>query len=488
MKTKEPAWDLYSAAILAVFCFFQVMQWPLLPKFMDIYYHLFVMKGFAQAGGYVTRSFWEYAPVGRPHLYPPFLHLLMLGLYKLGLSEMTIARLVECALYPAVLAVQWVVLKRLFNSRIAFFVTVIFSSVYSLTLATVILSPFSLAYLVGLLALLSLEKGKVLFSGLLLALCFYTHTWMAWTLLLTVLFYGVLRREKRKEAVFASLIAVTLALPFLIFQFSNRAFFSFIKTKENLLLEIDPSVYCLAIFGAVTAFRKKGPALLAFCLVLATLPLSVTHRFRFFSGHGLVGWIWLAGFAADEIFCRLCEVGEKRKWGLAWLLIFTLFFSLAAPTFFYDLKEHKNRLVFFNRSMSQYLTAPSDKNFRAKGFTIYFEKEYNEIVRIVLAHTEKGDILWSNFNHGGGLIALLSDRATSSAMLQEVKPYRPFDEIRAARLLIWFKEPDGDLPKDMERLIKKYQPRPVAETDFVYIYENLEGFSKSRPLNKHKDF
>jgi len=479
MKTREPSWNLYSTAILAAFSFFQIMQWPLLPKFLDIYYHLFVMKGFAQAGGYVTSSFWEYAPVGRPHLYPPFLHLVMLGLYKLGLSEMTIARLVECALSPAVLAVQWIVLKRLFNSRTAFFVTVIFSSVYSLHLATVILAPFSLAYLVGLLALLSLEKGKVLVSGLLLALCFYTHTWMAWILLVTVLSYGALNREKRKEAAFVSLIAVALALPFLAFQFSNRAFFSFVKTKENLLLEIDPSVYCLAIYGAVTAFRKKGPALLAFCLVLATLPLSVTHPFRFFSGHGLVGWIWLAGFAADEIFCRLCEVRRKRKWGLAWLLTFTLFFSLVAPTFFYDLKERKNRLVFFNRSLNQYLIPRNDRNFRVKGFTIYFEKEYAEIIRIVLEHTERGDILWSNFNHGAGLIALLSDRRTSSAMLQEVKPYRPFDEIRAARLLIWFKEPDGNPPKDMERLVKRYNLRPVAETDFVTIYENLEGFSNT---------
>src|SRR3989338_8001929 len=263
MRTKEPSWDLYSAAILAAFSFFQVMQWPLLPKFLDIYYHLFVMKGFAEAGGYVTSSFWEYAPVGRPHLYPPFLHLVMLGFYKLGLSEMTIARFVECALFPAVLVVQWAVLKRLFNSRIAFFVTVIFSSVYSLTLATEILSPFSLASLVGLLALLSLEKGKVLLSGLLLALSFYTHTWMAWILLLAVLSYCLLNSEKRKAAALVSLMALALAMPFLIFQFSNRAFFSFAKVNENLLIEVDPSLYLLAIYGAVVAFRKKGTYLLA---------------------------------------------------------------------------------------------------------------------------------------------------------------------------------------------------------------------------------
>src|SRR3989338_429453 len=126
MKGKEPSWDLYSLAALALFCFFQAMQWPLLPKFLDIYYHLFVMKSFHEAGGYVMTSFWEYAPIGRPHLYPPLLHLGMLGLYELGLKEIQIARLVDCALYPSLLIVQWLVLRRLFNPRTAFFITVIF--------------------------------------------------------------------------------------------------------------------------------------------------------------------------------------------------------------------------------------------------------------------------------------------------------------------------------------------------------------------------
>ena len=242
------------------------------------------------------------------------------------------------------------------------------------------------------------------------------------------------------------------------------------------MIEAAPSIYLLAIYGAVVVFREKGTPLLVFALVLATLPLGITHRFRFFSGHGLVGWIWLAGFAADEIFRRLSELRGKRNWGLAWLLIFTLFFSLVAPTFFCDLKERKNRLIFLNRTLNQYLMPQNGRNFQVKGFTIYFEKEYAKIIRLVREHSEKGDILWSNFNHGAGLIALLSDRRTSSAMLQEVKPYRPFDEIRAARLLIWFKEPDGNSPKGMERLVKRYHLRPVSETEYVYIYENLEDF------------
>src|SRR5512136_318206 len=85
-------WDFYSCVIFFIAIFFQVLQWPRLPLFIDCYYHLSVAQGFSDAGGWVGRAFWEYAPYGRPHLYPPFFHILELFLYKSGLDFITIAR------------------------------------------------------------------------------------------------------------------------------------------------------------------------------------------------------------------------------------------------------------------------------------------------------------------------------------------------------------------------------------------------------------
>ena len=107
LRTKEPSWTSYSALLLILFLFFQITQWPFSPKFLDAYYHLAVMKGFEEAGGYVTSAFWEYAPAGRPHLYPPALHILMLSFYKLGLSAISVARLVDLAAYPIFLFAFW---------------------------------------------------------------------------------------------------------------------------------------------------------------------------------------------------------------------------------------------------------------------------------------------------------------------------------------------------------------------------------------------
>ena len=102
-----PSWDLYSCAIISFFTFVQALSWDLFPFFIDIYYHLAVMLGYNTAGGYTTYGFWEYAPVGRPHLYPPLLHFLMLALYKAGLPKMFIARLSNFIMFPLALVSMW---------------------------------------------------------------------------------------------------------------------------------------------------------------------------------------------------------------------------------------------------------------------------------------------------------------------------------------------------------------------------------------------
>ena len=149
-RAKNLSWDFYAGAIVALFAFFQLLYWPLSPRFLDIYYHLSVMEGFSQAGGYTIHAFWEFAPVGRPHLYPPLLHILMLALFQTGLSEITIGRIFECALYPLLLLTIWRVSRHFFGRQAAFFIVLLFSSVYSLYLSAVVLPAFTLSTVLAL--------------------------------------------------------------------------------------------------------------------------------------------------------------------------------------------------------------------------------------------------------------------------------------------------------------------------------------------------
>ena len=474
-------WDLYAAGALCLFFFFQIIQWPLFPKFLDIYYHLSAAKGFADAGGYPADALWEYAPAGRPHLYPPLLHMMMLGLHRLGLPWIEIGRLTDVLVYPLVLFTIWHVLRNVFSPRVAFFTLVIFSSSFTTYLAAVILAPFSLALLIGLFAFLSVENAKTLPAGLGLAACFYTHTLMAWLFFFSFLAYGIWRRELFPVILKVLLVGCLAASPLLFHQAVHRDYFTFVQVRENHLLELDILVYFLAVLGFWAALRRKGPSLFFLCLGAVMLSLLLLGRqARFFSGQGSVGFMVLAALALDEFYGKIPEKSGRFEMRGLFMIAALVFFYWAAPVVNVDLETKEIRLNYFNRTMSRYLLPDPRLNFQGKGASIYFEKNYKEILDAVRAHSEKGDILWGNFNYAAGVVALLADRSTSTAMLPEVRPYEPIDPQSAAKLLIWFKEPDGNIPKGMNEAVARYGLKRAAETGMVYIYQNPSGGAQTR--------
>jgi hypothetical protein len=46
----DKRWILYSCAIILLLLIILLLRWPLLPNFLDIYYHLGAAEGFARAG------------------------------------------------------------------------------------------------------------------------------------------------------------------------------------------------------------------------------------------------------------------------------------------------------------------------------------------------------------------------------------------------------------------------------------------------------
>ena len=76
--SSDQLWNLTAGLIILSVAILSAAQWPAYPYFLDSYYHLTVIEGMRQAGGPVLHAFWESAPEGRPHLYPPLFHLLWL--------------------------------------------------------------------------------------------------------------------------------------------------------------------------------------------------------------------------------------------------------------------------------------------------------------------------------------------------------------------------------------------------------------------------
>lgn len=477
---EDLSWPVYSAGILFLCTFFQIMQWPLLPKFLDVYYHLSVMKGFADAGGYVTQAFWEYAPSGRPHLYPPVLHIAMLFLYKIGFAPITIGRFVDCFSYPIFLFSFYQLVLKLYTKRVAFLSLLLLSSIFSLALASVTLSAFNLSIVFGLWALGYVEKRKAFAAGLLVALCFYTHTLGAWLILLTLIFYAIFRKEIAYSAFKTGGIALFLAAPFLIYQAHYGQFFSFIKVHELRKWEFDVAVDLLALGGmGYFFFRKCSLKTIALPLALlgGFLPLVITHPTRFFNGHGLIGPSILAALFADELL-RSWQRRLSAQKLLAAFTVLVLFVLFAGPFFEWNVPEKKGRWVWADRTIMRYLLPDEKRNFRAQGFSIFFPEDYAKIVEVVRANSDPDDILWTDFSYTAGILGILADRATSCAMLAEVKPYAQSNRLTDARIIVWFKDRNAKPTLEMEQAVGRHRLSLLKETDMAFVYQNPEGFLK----------
>lgn len=481
LRLTNRSWDLCSYGLLFLYAFFQILQWPLLPRFVDIYYHLGVVKGFADAGGYVSTALWENAPAGRPHLYPPLLHAILLLFYKAGLPFITLARGVDCVSYPLFLFSFHYVISRLYTKRFAFISLFILSSVYSLMLASVTLSTFNLAFILVLFAFLQMEKMNAVAAGLCLALCFYTHTLIGWLGLCPLFIYGALKPERRSCALKAAILSLVLASPFLMLQFHHRASFALVEVYETKLWEVDLTLWALALCGLVSLLLRKElkdkPVFLA--LFFGFFPLLFSHPPRYLSGHGMIGAILLAAHFVDDLLSKALEKNKVTPAFTVLLILAGFFITFLAPVWEWNRPAQTQKTVWGERTLTRSLFFGADRIFRANSFSIYSSNGYGQIADVIKKSSEPDDILWADFSYAAGILSMMSDRATSSAMLAEVRPFEKRDEMRDARILVWFKDEKGNPIPEMKHFIERYHLSLLKETDLAFVLLNPSGYAKS---------
>lgn len=457
-------WNFCSLVAIISVAILALAQWQLFPKFLDMYYHLCVMAGFNDAGGYVTKAFWEYAPVGRPHVYPPLAHCIMLILHKFGFSGITIARLLSIGIFPFLVASAWAVMRRVFNDRLAFCVVVALTSGYSFYLSVTNLFPFSLALIAGLWAFDCIEHKKQLAAGLFLGIAFYAHAQAAWLLALAFLTYGILNKQRYKACFLAIVLALSVASPMLFWQFYNRHYFSFVNVVENRYRELYIVIYALVLAGLSQVYKKRKAYCFFLALAIAMLPMAFTHAMRYWSGVGSIGILFLAGAGLEALF----EKFTKKP--LAVIAVILLL-AVASPVFSYNAATKRSGALAFDATIVNILFTGKSQDHMT-GYSIYYPRFQGEIAEAIQNNTGGDDIIYSDLDYTAGIFSFLSGRATSTAMLREVKPYADFDPIAVARLVIWLKSEDEQQPRALLEAIQKYGLRLIKETDLAYIYQN----------------
>lgn len=145
----------------------------------DQHYHMAVARRTLELGHIPKWDDWEYAPAGRPHLYPPALHLAMAVLAGRPDRLPAAFRILQVFAYPATLLAVWWFIRWLFGDRAGFMGLLLLSM--DMTVLTLMLRvvPSGLATALLPLVLAAFLTRRRLATVLLLALLLYIHTAVA---------------------------------------------------------------------------------------------------------------------------------------------------------------------------------------------------------------------------------------------------------------------------------------------------------------------
>ncbi|MFA5339538.1 MAG: hypothetical protein WC317_05285 [Candidatus Omnitrophota bacterium] len=490
----KPNWRLSSSILIACLFLLSLLNWQKFPFFLDIYYHINVMRGFDTAGGIVNHAFWELAPAGNIHLYPPLFHLLLLIPYKMGLDILFIARLFSALSFVSLLATLSFVANRLFSPKTGFFVAVAAAIPFTFFLKLTITIPVTLSLIFILLAFYAFEENRKLACPMLIACAFYTHLGMPWLGLLAFILYGLARRDILMRVLKTVLFSLALSAPVIIHVLANIHGLENplgVKVAENDLLEFYPLIYLFAATGlgrlADRQFRVRGLFFIA--LFLALLPLAINYRFRFLSGEGLLPVIFFAGAGLEKIYGMLERFLSGKNAGArlalfysASLLIFINIFSPTISSYPDGEDGRKASALFLLDSTADNLIPSLKKHARPLEINLV-DAEAKDWVRIIEKNTAPEDIICSNWVYIGAMLSATTGRPNAAQTFYEIKrPNIPINEFGSSKSAIWLREMDGNYDMAALKIASdKYKFRLIAETDKAKILLR-DGTFKSVPV------
>ena len=459
--TTDQRWSCAGGLILFAVALFSACHWPVYPYFLDSYYHLSVIQGFIDAGGPVTHAFWEAAPAGRPHLYPILFHLLFLPARLMGVGPLPLARFWTWAGFPLLLAAAGLVGRRLKTERRATLTVLLLATPYSFFLGSINFVPATLVLLAALGIALALDRNRPLAAGLFLGLAFWTHAGLPWLLALSLLIFGLISPAHRKSAFRALGIGWLAASPWLIHQARHLALLQPQPRGEDQLLETPFLAVALGLWGVRSAWKEGGLSRFWIALALGFLPMGLGYRARFLSTQGLFPFLMLGGIALDHGAERV------RFRGVAPVLLALILFG--SPSFHFS---PKTRRVAWGDTTLGILSGAVAPVPRGTAVSLYQSKFMGELAAAARAHTQPDELIFCNVHYLGGMLSVLSGRATTNQMLREMADRPLEDQIRPARLIVCVKDPTGKLRPTGAEMALQFHLRPLGETELANLYYN----------------
>ncbi len=512
-------YTIYALGLIIFTVLGTLTSWWLYPAFVDAYYHMAVIEGFKGAGGLVTHAFWEMAPAGRVHIYPPALHVTGYILSCMGLSAQNFITLLSGFSYSACLLTTWLWLRTILGARPALFAVVLLcgpttfwwnQAAHTADAAVMILAP---------LAMLGLESERFLVSAVLNFVVISLHP-SGLFLPPALVVSSLLRRRRILAGVLAAAVPLALYSPWLAHVWANRVFWADNRADGNLGLSHGASLGLLmlasAVPGLLAVYRRGGAArtvlgpVLGFAVVV---PMGLVGRFFMFDVHWPLAC--LGGLGLDYVLQQL-ESRERFKFlaqmgavcvSMATLLVFPSVFLIpgppgargvprpsppprTAPLAPPHVTEREPRSGW--RLVVQTAALPQLFDSRGPGFAPghvgrpldpLHQRGVDAFLAAVREYVAVGDVIHVADPPVAALISGVAARWTTSGVLRDVRPYEPAPLPDQCDYLVLTRAasqpPEAPVPeKKSPHQFRAYPPR-----DFEKIFENEFG-SLWRNLNR----
>ena len=448
---KKPSfWRIASLLLFAVILVVSLLNIKKGPGGVDCWYHMAVAKNILSKKRVPLYADWEYYPVGRPHLYPPLLHICVALLsIPFGGNVLAGGKVFNALMLPISTGLALLSFSKVYRDPwkefLAFLIICmdpIFFGVHKGLLPSVLASGFAF------LAAAYFYEKRLIPSILMMGLCLYTHLGIPYLYLLGLFIFSLVNREYFSMYRRFFVGSMLLFLPWGLHVLNNV---SWIKIGSKLVGGDRPlilsAITVLGFLGALKTIKsKEKPGLLALSCLIGFSPAFLLYGRRFWAHSSLI-WAILASIHLYDI----SKYGRGKKVIIASVI-------LACSLLFQPgIMLSKGRVMrgWVPSGLREEITLLSHGDYSLLGEDVW------RIVQIINSKFRELEAVHVNKGWVGEMLYVFTGKKTDRAMYGEVSDPRVWkpvlEKIKYERpaLFVYLKqEGKYGLPEDVDEVIE----------------------------------
>ncbi|MFB0559829.1 MAG: hypothetical protein ACETWM_01170 [Candidatus Lokiarchaeia archaeon] len=275
---------LFDFLVIGFIIFFSVGLWIIGPPIIyDDFYHMSVAQQIYQLGFIPTWDFWEFAPIGRPHLYPPLLHVIMALILKASGGDILLAaKIIKVATYPLLIFSLWWSSRKFAGYKSAFYTVLVYIGVVTIFTDGYQIHPATIVLLISCILFWTFTQKKLLPSIILLSLALWTHISLPILIVIVLGVFSILRKEEEYLTFFAKVVGISALIysPWLIHVLSNIDWLSTIQPALGLHIPLLAWIIGLpGLIYSIKYYKDNSFIFSILALILLIMLASYGHRF-----------------------------------------------------------------------------------------------------------------------------------------------------------------------------------------------------------------